>query len=188
MKVLVIDNYDSFTYNLVQMIGMNNCKLIVKRNDEINLDDIKEINPDKILISPGPGKPEDSKISLKIIKYLGNEIPILGVCLGHQAIGISYKGNVIKAKQLMHGKISRIQHTGKSIFKNIPQNFVATRYHSLIIKKDTLPAELEITATSEDGTIMGVKHKKYPVEGIQFHPESILTVEGNNIIKNWLEL
>jgi len=188
MKVLVIDNYDSFTYNLVQIIGMNNCKLIVKRNDEINLDDIKEINPDKILISPGPGKPEDSKISLEIIKHLGKEIPILGVCLGHQAIGISYNGNVIKAKQLMHGKISKIQHSGKSIFKNIPQSFIATRYHSLIIEKETLPAQLEITATSEDGTIMGVKHKQYPVEGIQFHPESILTAEGNNIIKNWLEL
>ena len=188
MKVLVIDNYDSFTYNLVQIIGMNNCKLIVKRNDEINLDDIKEINPDKILISPGPGKPEDSKISLEIIKHLGKEIPILGVCLGHQAIGISYNGNVIKAKQLMHGKISRIRHSGKSIFNNIPQNFVATRYHSLVIEKETLPSELEITATSEDGTIMGVKHKNYPVEGIQFHPESILTAEGNNIIKNWLEL
>jgi len=186
MKVLVIDNYDSFTYNLVQMIGIYNCKLIVKRNDEITLDEIKEMNPDKILISPGPGKPDDSKISLEIIKHLGKQIPILGVCLGHQAIGICYNGNVIKANQLMHGKISRITHKGKSIFKNIPQNFDATRYHSLIIEKETLPDELEITATSEDGTIMGVKHKKYPVEGIQFHPESILTSEGNNIIKNWL--
>lgn len=188
MKVLVIDNYDSFTYNLVQMIGVNNCKLIVKRNDEINLNDIKEINPDKILISPGPGKPEDSKVSLEIIKRLGNKIPILGVCLGHQAIGICYNGNVIKAKKFMHGKTSKITHNGKSIFKNIPQNFDATRYHSLIIEKESLPIELEITATSEDGTIMGVKHKNYPVEGIQFHPESILTGEGENIIKNWLAL
>jgi anthranilate synthase/aminodeoxychorismate synthase-like glutamine amidotransferase len=188
MKVLVIDNYDSFTYNLVQMIGINNCKLIVKRNDEINLQDIKEINPDKILISPGPGKPKDSKVSLEIIKHLGNKIPILGVCLGHQAIGICYNGNVIKAKKLMHGKTSKINHNGKSIFTNIPQNFDATRYHSLIIEKESLPIELEITATSEDGTIMGVKHKNYPVEGIQFHPESILTEEGKNIIKNWLAL
>jgi anthranilate synthase/aminodeoxychorismate synthase-like glutamine amidotransferase len=188
MKVLVIDNYDSFTYNLVQMIGINNCKLIIKRNDEINLNDIKEINPDKILISPGPGKPEDSKISLEIIKHLGNKIPILGVCLGHQAIGICYNGNVIKAEKLMHGKTSKINHNGKSIFTNIPQNFDATRYHSLIIEKESLPIGLEITATSEDGTIMGVKHKNYPVEGIQFHPESILTVEGKNIIKNWLAL
>ncbi len=188
MKVLVIDNYDSFTYNLVQMIGINNCKLIVKRNDEISISEIEKLNPDKILISPGPGKPEDSKVSLEIIKQLGNKIPIMGVCLGHQAIGIAYSGNAIKAKELMHGKTSKISHNGKSIFKNIPQNFDATRYHSLIIEKESLPIELEITATSEDGTIMGVKHKKYPVEGIQFHPESILTGEGKNIINNWLAL
>jgi anthranilate synthase/aminodeoxychorismate synthase-like glutamine amidotransferase len=188
MKVLVIDNYDSFTYNLVQMIGINNCKLIIKRNDEVSLSEIAKINPDKILISPGPGKPEDSKVSLEIIKHLGNNIPILGVCLGHQAIGICYNGNVIKAKELMHGKTSKINHNGKSIYKNIPQNFDATRYHSLIIDKESLPTELEITATSEDGTIMGVKHKEFPVEGIQFHPESILTGEGENIINNWLAL
>jgi len=188
MKVLVIDNYDSFTYNLVQMIGINNCQLIVKRNDEISISEIERLNPDKILISPGPGKPEDSKVSLEIIKQLGNKIPILGVCLGHQAIGISYNGNVLRAKELMHGKTSKINHNGKSIFKNIPQNFDATRYHSLVIEKESLPTELEITATSEDGTIMGVKHKEYPVEGIQFHPESILTGEGKNIINNWLAL
>jgi anthranilate synthase/aminodeoxychorismate synthase-like glutamine amidotransferase len=188
MKVLVIDNYDSFTYNLVQLIGSNNCKLIIKRNDEVSLSEIEKLNPAKILISPGPGKPEDSKVSLEIIKHLGNKIPILGVCLGHQAIGICYNGNVIKAKELMHGKTSKINHSGKTIFKNIPQNFDATRYHSLIIEKVSLPAKLEITATSEDGTIMGVKHKEYPVEGIQFHPESILTGEGKNIINNWLAL
>jgi len=188
MKVLVIDNYDSFTYNLVQMVGINNCKLIIKRNDEVSLSEIAKINPDKILISPGPGKPEDSKVSLEIIKHLGNNIPILGVCLGHQAIGICYNGNVIKAKELMHGKTSKINHNGKSIYKNIPQNFDATRYHSLIIERESLPTKLEITATSEDGTIMGVKHKEYPVEGIQFHPESILTGEGENIINNWLAL
>jgi anthranilate synthase/aminodeoxychorismate synthase-like glutamine amidotransferase len=188
MKVLVIDNYDSFTYNLVQLIGMNNCKLIVKRNDEIILDDVNKIAPDKILISPGPGKPEDSKISLEIIKLLGKQIPILGVCLGHQAIGICYNGRVIKADKLMHGKTSKIIHDGKLVFRDIPQNFDATRYHSLIIEKESLPVELEITATSEDGTIMGVRHKNFPVEGIQFHPESILTNEGKNIIKNWLAL
>ena len=188
MKVLVIDNYDSFTYNLVQMIGINNCQLIVKRNDEISTREIEKLNPDKILISPGPGKPEDSKVSLEIIKQLGNKIPILGVCLGHQAIAICYNGNVIKAKKLMHGKTSKINHNGKSIFTNILQNFDATRYHSLVIEKESLPIELEITATSEDGTIMGIKHKNYPVEGIQFHPESILTAEGKNIIKNWLAL
>ena len=188
MKVLVIDNYDSFTYNLVQLIGINNCKLIVKRNDEISLDDVNKIAPDKILISPGPGKPEDSKISLEIIKHLGKQIPILGVCLGHQAIGICYNGRVIKADKLMHGKTSKIIHDGKLVFKGIPQNFDATRYHSLIIEKESLPTELEITATSEDGTIMGVRHKNFPVVGIQFHPESILTNEGKNIIKNWLAL
>jgi anthranilate synthase/aminodeoxychorismate synthase-like glutamine amidotransferase len=186
MKILVIDNYDSFTYNLVQMIGVFKCKMIVKRNDEITLNEIKEIKPDKILISPGPGRPEDSKISLEIIKELGNQIPILGVCLGHQAIGICYGGKVIKANQLMHGKISKINHNNKTIFKDIPQNFEATRYHSLIIEKDSIPKYLEITATSEDGTIMGVRHKEFPVEGIQFHPESILTKEGKYLIKNWL--
>ncbi|HEX7358057.1 MAG TPA: aminodeoxychorismate/anthranilate synthase component II [Ignavibacteriaceae bacterium] len=188
MKILVIDNYDSFTYNLVQMIGMSGCKLAVKRNDEINLSEINELKPDKILISPGPGKPEQSKISLDIIKHLGNKLPILGVCLGHQAIGICYGGKVINAKQLMHGKVSKIIHNEKSIFKNIPQSFYATRYHSLIIEKESLPDELDITASTEDGTIMGVRHKKFPVEGIQFHPESILTSEGNKIINNWLNL
>jgi anthranilate synthase/aminodeoxychorismate synthase-like glutamine amidotransferase len=189
MKILVIDNYDSFTYNLVQMIGTNdNYELIVKRNDEINLEEIKKLNPDKILISPGPGKPEDSKISLDIIRALGTKVPILGVCLGHQAIGICYGAKVVKAKAPMHGKTSKITHLQKSIFKNLPQDFEATRYHSLIIEKESMPDELEITASSEDGTIMGVRHKKYPVEGIQFHPESILTIQGKNLIKNWLEL
>lgn len=187
MKILVIDNYDSFTYNLVQMIGVFSCKMIVKRNDEITLNEIIEMKPDKILISPGPGRPEDSKISLDIIKELGNQTPILGVCLGHQAIGICYGGKVIKANQLMHGKVSKINHNNKSIFKDIPQSFEATRYHSLIIEKDSIPNNLEITATSEDGTIMGVKHKKFSVEGIQFHPESILTKEGKYLIKNWLQ-
>lgn len=187
MKILVIDNYDSFTYNLVQILGTLDCELIIKRNDEIDLSGIKKINPDKILISPGPGKPEDSKISLEVIKELGNKIPILGVCLGHQAIGICYGGKVIKAKSPMHGKTSKINHSNKYLFKNLPQYFEATRYHSLIIEKDSLPAELEITATSEDGTIMGVRHKTFLVDGIQFHPESILTNEGKNLIKNWIE-
>lgn len=187
MKILVIDNYDSFTYNLVQLLGGFNCKIIVKRNDEIDMDEIEKISPDKILISPGPGKPEDSKASLDAIKKFGNKIPILGVCLGHQAIGVCFGGKVIRASKLMHGKTSKIKHNEKGIFKSLPQNFVATRYHSLIVDKKTLPDCLEITATSEDGMIMGIKHKKYPVEGIQFHPESILTTEGKNLIKNWLE-
>lgn len=188
MKVLVIDNYDSFTYNLVQLLGKFSCEIIVKRNDETDEAGIKNINPDKILISPGPGKPEDSKVSLIAIEKFGEKIPILGVCLGHQAIGIVFGGKVVRAETLMHGKTSLIEHNGKTIFKNIPQNFIATRYHSLVVDKNFFPNNLLITANTSDGTIMGLRHKIFPVEGIQFHPESILTVEGINIIKNWLEL
>lgn len=188
MKILVIDNYDSFTYNLVQLLGGFNCKIITKRNDEITVDEIERINPDKILISPGPGKPGDSGVSLDAIKKFGKKTPILGVCLGHQAIGICFGGKVVRASKLMHGKTSKIKHNEKGIFKSLPQNFIATRYHSLIVDKKSLPDCLEITATSEDGMIMGIKHKKYPIEGIQFHPESILTTEGKNLIKNWLNM
>jgi len=188
MKILVIDNYDSFTYNLVQLLGKFNKKIIVKRNDEISEEEIAELQPDKIVVSPGPGKPEDSKISLTAIQKFGKTIPMLGVCLGHQAIGISFGGKVIKAKELMHGKTSFIQHDNKTLFKNIPQHFEATRYHSLIIERASLPSSLEITAETNDGVIMGVRHKEYPIEGIQFHPESILTVEGKNLIRNWLVL
>ncbi len=188
MKVLVIDNYDSFTYNLVQLLGANNCKLIIKRNDEISPEEIAGIKPDKILISPGPGKPEDSRASLTAVRDFGKAIPVLGVCLGHQAIATVYGSKVINAPMLMHGKTSQIKHDEKTIFGNVPQNFTATRYHSLIIERESLSPELEITAETEDGIIMGIRHKKYPVEGIQFHPESILTSEGNNIIKNWLAL
>ncbi|MHB1687587.1 MAG: anthranilate synthase component II [Ignavibacteriaceae bacterium] len=187
MKILVIDNYDSFTYNLVQLIGAFNAELIIKRNDEIDEEEILKINPDKILISPGPGKPEESNMSLTAIEKFGKNIPILGVCLGHQAIGYIYGGRVVKAPRLMHGKTSSIKHDGKTIFKNVSQNFEATRYHSLIVDKDSLPSTLEISAESEDGIIMGIRHKNYPVEGIQFHPESFLTNEGKSIIKNWLE-
>ncbi len=188
MKILVIDNFDSFTYNLVQLIGSFGEELIVKRNDEVNEKDISEIKPDKILISPGPGRPENSNASLIAIKKFYNSIPVLGVCLGHQAIGFSFGGEVVKAPKLMHGKTSNISHDNKSIFRNIPQNFIATRYHSLIVDNDSLPEDLEVSARSEDGIIMGIRHKKYPVEGIQFHPESFLTFEGENIIKNWLTL
>jgi anthranilate synthase/aminodeoxychorismate synthase-like glutamine amidotransferase len=199
MKILVIDNYDSFTYNLVQLLGKLalpassaagrfKSKLIIKRNDEINEEQIAELNPDKILISPGPGKPEDSKATLTAIEKFGEKIPILGVCLGHQAMGITYGGKVVKAPILMHGKISVINHDNKTIFENVPQKFEATRYHSLIVEKETLPDELEISAETDDGVIMGLRHKRFPVEGIQFHPESILTKEGKNIIKNWLQL
>ena len=188
MKILVIDNYDSFTYNLVQLLGKYKSKLIVKRNDELDENQIDEINPDKILISPGPGKPEASNASITAIKYFGDKIPILGVCLGHQTMGMVYGGKVVKAPVLMHGKTSFIKHDEKNIYKNIPQNFEATRYHSLIVERDSLPDCLEISAETDDEIIMGIRHKEYPVEGIQFHPESILTLEGKNIIKNWLEL
>ena len=188
MKILVIDNYDSFTYNLVQLLGRYKNDLVIKRNDEITADGIAKLKPKKILISPGPGRPEDSKISLDVVKDFGKEIPVLGVCLGHQVIGMIYGGKVIKAPVLMHGKVSEITHDGKTIFNSIPQRFIATRYHSLIVEKKSLPDELEISAETNDGIIMGIRHKKYPVEGIQFHPESILTSEGETIIKNWLKL
>lgn len=188
MKILVIDNYDSFTYNLVQLLGKFKQRIVIKRNDEVTSGEIESLKPDKILISPGPGRPEDSNITLTAIKKFGKAIPVLGVCLGHQAIGITFGGKVVNAPALMHGKISKINHDGKTIFKGIPQKFIATRYHSLVIQKETMPSELEISSYTDDGVIMGVRHKKYPIEGIQFHPESILTSEGANIIKNWLQL
>jgi anthranilate synthase/aminodeoxychorismate synthase-like glutamine amidotransferase len=188
MKILVIDNYDSFTYNLVQLLGKFNCELVVKRNDEISEVEIKALQPDKILVSPGPGRPEDANISVTVFQKFGDKIPILGVCLGHQALGYVYGGKVIKAPVLMHGKTSNISHDNKTIFKNVEQNFRATRYHSLIVERESLPESLEISAETDDGCIMGVRHKKFSVEGIQFHPESFLTNEGNKIIKNWLLL
>ncbi len=187
MKILVIDNYDSFTYNLVQLLGNLNCKIIIKRNDETNSADIRKINPDKILISPGPGRPENSKVSLDVIKLFGERIPILGVCLGHQAIAYCFGGKVVTAPVLMHGKTSKISHFNSSVFTNLPQNIEVMRYHSLVVERESLPPVLLITAESDDGIIMGIKHKYYPITGIQFHPESILTVEGEKIIKNWLD-
>ncbi len=188
MKVLVIDNYDSFTFNLVQLVGKFTSDIIVKRNDKIILDEINELQPHKIIISPGPGRPEDSKISLDIIKELGKTIPVLGVCLGHQGIGICFGAKIIHAPILMHGKTSKVMHDNKTIFKDLPQNFNAGRYHSLIIDRTTLNSDLEITSETADKIVMGIRHRKYPIEGIQFHPESILTPQGENIIKNWLEL
>jgi anthranilate synthase/aminodeoxychorismate synthase-like glutamine amidotransferase len=188
MKILVIDNYDSFTFNLVQLVGKFTSDIVVKRNDEISLDEINKMNPDKIIISPGPGRPEDSNISLKIIKELGMSIPLLGVCLGHQGIGHIFGCKITNAPILMHGKTSKVTHDNKTIFKNIPQNFNAGRYHSLIIDRESVNGELEVTSETEDKIIMGVRHKNYPIEGIQFHPESILTPEGVNIIKNWIAL
>ncbi|GAB4140203.1 MAG: aminodeoxychorismate/anthranilate synthase component II [Ignavibacteriales bacterium] len=188
MKILVIDNYDSFTYNLVQLIGYFTDDIIVKRNDKISLDEIHNLHPDKIVISPGPGRPEDSGISLDVIKYLGNKIPLLGVCLGHQAIAEVFGGKIVNAPTLMHGKSSEIIHDGKTIYKNLPQNFLAGRYHSLVVERKSLPDEFEISSQTSDEIIMGIRHKEFPIEGIQFHPESIMTKEGKNIIKNWLDL
>jgi len=188
MKILVIDNYDSFTYNLVQLIGKFVTDIVVVRNDKITFDEIRKMQPDKIVISPGPGRPEDSNISLDVIKELGEKSPVLGVCLGHQGIAQMFGASIIHAAKLMHGKSSRVQHDGKTIYKNIQQNFTAARYHSLIVDFASLPEELEITSRTEDNIIMGVRHKKYPIEGIQFHPESVLTKCGDKLIKNWLEM
>ena len=187
LKILVIDNYDSFTFNLVQLIGKFTENIIVKRNDKITLDEIAEMKPDKIVISPGPGIPKDSGISIDIIKHIGKHTPLLGVCLGHQAIGEVFGAAVVNAPDLMHGKASGVKHDGTGIFKDVNPNFDAGRYHSLIIDANSIPEELEVTSQTEDNIIMGVKHKTYPIEGIQFHPESILTPEGVTIIKNWLE-
>lgn len=186
MSILVIDNYDSFTYNLVQLIGKFNSDIIVARNDAITIEEIENLKPEKILISPGPGRPENCKISLEAIKYFGGKIPILGVCLGHQAIGIAFGAHVSRGKKVMHGKISLIKHDGKNIFKDIPQNFNAMRYHSLVVDRQRFPKELEITAETNDGIIMGLRHNIFPIEGIQFHPESILTTNSEALIKNWL--
>lgn len=188
MKILVIDNYDSFTYNLVQLLGSFGNEMEVRRNDSLDEYEINKIAPDKIVISPGPGRPEDSGFSLGILKKFSREVPTLGVCLGHQAIGYNYGCRIVKAPLMMHGKTSEIHHDGRTIFKGITQNFKATRYHSLIIEKESIADDLEISAETCDGIIMGVRHKRYPVEGIQFHPESILTTEGKKIINNWLEL
>ncbi|PKL82781.1 MAG: aminodeoxychorismate/anthranilate synthase component II [Ignavibacteriae bacterium HGW-Ignavibacteriae-3] len=188
MKILIIDNYDSFTFNLVQLIGNYVNDITVKRNDRISLDEISDMKPDKIVISPGPGNPDDSGISLNVIKTFGVNTPLLGVCLGHQGIGFCFGAKIINAPYLMHGKVSNINHDGKTIYKNVEQNFGAGRYHSLVIEKESIPAVLEITSHTGDGIVMGVRHINYPIEGIQFHPESILTKAGDQIIKNWIEL
>ncbi len=187
--ILMIDNYDSFTYNLVQYFGELGADMKVFRNDALSIADIRAMKPEKIVISPGPGRPEDAGISVAIVKELAGHIPILGVCLGHQGIGYAYGGKIINAKRLMHGKTSMIEHDGKDLFKGLPHPFEATRYHSLVIDRATLPDCLQVTAwTTDDAEIMGVRHKSLPVWGVQFHPESILTKEGKNILKNFLSL
>lgn len=186
--ILMIDNYDSFTYNLVQYLGALGANIKVFRNDKINIGQIRKLKPKKIVISPGPGRPEDAGISCMVIKEFSGEIPILGVCLGHQAIGYVYAGQIVGAKNLMHGKTSMIYHNKEGIFKGIPNPFEATRYHSLIVEKKTLPDSLEITAWTKEKEIMGLKHKKYPLWGVQFHPESILTKAGKDILDNFLKI
>jgi len=186
--ILVIDNYDSFTYNLVQYLGELGADVQVWRNDKITLDKIKALNPDRILISPGPGGPEDAGISVEAIKRFAGIIPILGVCLGHQSIGFAFGGEIIRAKNIMHGKTSVIHHDGKTIFSGMKNPFTATRYHSLVVKRETLPKALEISAWTSDGEIMGLRHKEFKVEGVQFHPESILTEDGKKLLSNFLKL
>jgi para-aminobenzoate synthetase component II len=186
--ILLLDNYDSFTYNLAQYLGQMGQQLAVRRNDEITLDEIEEMAPERIVISPGPCTPKEAGISVPLIQRFAGKIPILGVCLGHQAIGAAFGGRVIRAAKLMHGKTSEIEHDGRTIFQGLPQSFIATRYHSLIVERKSLPRELEISAETEDGTIMGFRHRKLRVEGVQFHPESVLTGAGFDLLKNFLSV
>lgn len=185
--ILMIDNYDSFTFNLVQYLGEIGEDIKVYRNDKISLEEVIQMSPDHIVISPGPCTPNEAGVSLELIGKLGGKIPILGVCLGHQAIGQAYGGNVIRAQNLMHGKTSVIHHDGKTIFEGIESPFTATRYHSLIVERDSLPECLEISAWTEQGEIMGLRHKEHVVEGVQFHPESILTEHGKKLLRNFLQ-
>ncbi|BAT51727.1 aminodeoxychorismate synthase, glutamine amidotransferase subunit [Nostoc sp. NIES-3756] len=192
--IIVIDNYDSFTYNLVQYLGELASEfpiasdIRVFRNDKITLSEIQALNPDAIVISPGPGRPEDAGISLKLIEQLGTNLPILGVCLGHQSIGQVFGGNIVSAPELMHGKTSQVTHTGVGVFQGLENPMIATRYHSLVIDRQTCPEVLEITAWVDDGTIMGVRHRNYPhIQGVQFHPESVLTSSGKQLLRNFLQ-
>ena len=190
--LLMLDNYDSFTFNLVQYLQTLGAEVKVVRNDELSLAQIEALHPERIMISPGPGTPDDAGVSQQVIRELGPRIPVFGVCLGHQALGQVYGGEVVRARTIMHGKTSRIRHEGRGVFAGLPDGYEATRYHSLVVKRDTLPACLEITAWTEDGDggfdeIMGLRHREFPVEGVQFHPESILTEHGHALLKNFLE-
>lgn len=190
--VFILDNYDSFTYNLVQYFGELGAQVEVRRNDQITIEAIEEMQPERIVVSPGPCTPQDAGISIELIRHFAGKVPILGVCLGHQAIGAAFGGNVARAPRLMHGKTSPVTHDGKSIFRGLPTPMTATRYHSLIVEEKDLPEELEVSAwtTDKDGTrtIMGLRHKKFPVEGVQFHPESVLTDAGKKLVSNFLNL
>lgn len=185
--ILVIDNYDSFTFNLVQYLGELGEEVAVHRNDEITLEEIAALKPDHILISPGPCTPNEAGISLAAVDRFKGEIPILGVCLGHQVIGQAFGGEIVRAERLMHGKTSPIEHDGRTLFQGLPNPFTATRYHSLIVKRETLPDELEISAQTAEGEIMAIRHKQYPIEGVQFHPESIITEHGLTLLRNFIE-
>jgi para-aminobenzoate synthetase component II len=186
--ILLLDNYDSFTYNLAQYLGQMGQDIEIRRNDEVTLDEIQNLRPERIVISPGPCTPNEAGVSVPLIQRFAGEIPILGVCLGHQAIGAAFGGHVVRARKIMHGKTSEIQHDGKTIFHGLPQQFVATRYHSLIVERKTLPSALEISAETSDGTIMGLRQRKLRVEGVQFHPESILTIAGFRLLENFLDI
>ena len=186
MRVLLVDNYDSFTYNLAQYLGELGHGPLVRRNDEISLGEVEAMRPDRIVVSPGPGRPEDAGITVELIRSLGPRVPLFGVCLGHQGIGYAFGGDVVRAPTLMHGKVSSVQHDGRGVFAGVSQPFVAGRYHSLIVA-DPPPDVLEVTARTDDGIIMGLRHREWPVDGVQFHPESVLTGEGRKILRNFLE-
>ena len=184
--ILLIDNYDSFTYNLYQYLCELGAEVVVRRNDALTVEDVVALGPERIVISPGPCTPQEAGISVEIIRRLGGQIPILGVCLGHQAIGAAFGGSVVRAPVVMHGKLSRVRHDGRGVFADLPQEFVATRYHSLIIERETLPDCLEISAETADGIIMGLRHREWAIEGVQFHPEAILTEHGHDLLRNFL--
>ena len=185
-KVLVVDNYDSFVYNLVQYVGELGAEPVVHRHDALTLEQVEALEPEAILISPGPGRPEDAGLSNQIIERFAGRVPILGVCLGHQCIGQVYGGEVVRADQVMHGKTSAIRHQGSGVFAGLPDPFEATRYHSLVVAADSVPATLEVTATTDDGVVMGLRHREHDVEGVQFHPESILTELGRDLLRTFL--
>jgi len=187
-RVLVIDNYDSFVYNLVQYLGELGADPIVHRHDARSLDEIVEIDPDAILISPGPGTPDDAGLSNDVIRTFAGRCPVLGVCLGHQCLGQVFGGRVVRANEVMHGKTSVIRHDGRGVFAGLPNPFEATRYHSLVVDRDSVPPDLEISAETDDGTVMGLRHREYAVEGVQFHPESILTASGHDLLRNFLAM
>lgn len=186
--ILLIDNYDSFTYNLYQLLSVLGAKTVVRRNDAVTLDDIREMNPVGIMVSPGPGTPAGAGISCAVLANLGRGTPVLGVCLGHQCLGAAFGGQVVSAPTLMHGKISMVRHSGQGIFAGVPSPFEAVRYHSLVVDRESLPASLEVIAETEDGVVMGLRHREFPIQGVQFHPESVLTHEGPRIVRNWLAL